>query len=196
MKGWVYVLSNSAMPGIVKIGYSSKDPEIRARKLGEPTGVPGPFTIECSILVDNPYGLEQRIHSHLKGIRNIGTEFFKCSPDEAITVIKDICHGKILYLEDNRKKVQIQPQKTVHDFEYWRGMAECGDAKAQSQLGWMYLKGLGVLKNESQAAVWYKKAAEQGNAIAQHNFGWMYANGHGWCTQRRCASCPMVSKSG
>jgi len=33
MKGWVYVISNKAMSGLVKVGYSTKDPELRAAEL-------------------------------------------------------------------------------------------------------------------------------------------------------------------
>jgi len=33
MKGWVYVITNKAMPGLVKIGFSMKDTEIRASEL-------------------------------------------------------------------------------------------------------------------------------------------------------------------
>jgi hypothetical protein len=36
----------------------------------------------------------------------------------------------------------------------WRPLATKGDAKAQSRLGAMYAKGLGVPKNDQQALVW------------------------------------------
>ena len=26
LKGWIYVISNKALPGLVKVGYSTKDP--------------------------------------------------------------------------------------------------------------------------------------------------------------------------
>jgi TPR repeat protein len=58
-------------------------------------------------------------------------------------------------------------------------LAEQGDARAQTGLGWMYLKGQGVPKNHKTAVKWYRLAAEQGNAIAQSNLGFMYANGTG-----------------
>ena len=43
----------------------------------------------------------------------------------------------------------------------------------------MYDKGEGVLKDEAEAAKWYRLAAEQGTATAQNNLGLMYANGEG-----------------
>ena len=61
----------------------------------------------------------------------------------------------------------------------WHGLAEQGDATAQVQLGWMYNNGEGVVKDDKQAAAWYRKAAEQGNTIAQAQLGNMYRLGKG-----------------
>jgi hypothetical protein len=32
MKGWVYIISNKAMPDLVKVGFSTKDPQLRAQE--------------------------------------------------------------------------------------------------------------------------------------------------------------------
>ena len=101
MKGWVYVISNPSMPNIVKIGYSLKDPILRAQELDN-TGVPYPFDVDYSVLVDEPRDLEQRVHERLKGI-NAGKEWFKCSPESAATTIKNEYHGKI-YTEESKFK--------------------------------------------------------------------------------------------
>jgi hypothetical protein len=60
-----------------------------------------------------------------------------------------------------------------------RSLAEQGDAKAQSALGFMYADGEGVQKDYAASAKWYRKAAEQGYARAQSALGFMYANGEG-----------------
>ena len=57
--------------------------------------------------------------------------------------------------------------------------AKQGKAEAQSFLGIMYEKGIGVAQNETEAVKWYRKAAEQGNGRAQSMLGLMYADGHG-----------------
>ena len=57
--------------------------------------------------------------------------------------------------------------------------AEQGDAKAQNDLGLMYLEGRGVTQDETEAANWFRKAAEQGYVDAQHKLGWMYEWGQG-----------------
>jgi len=66
-----------------------------------------------------------------------------------------------------------------YDVDDCRVRAEQGYAKAQSNLGVMYNKGLGVPQNYKEAVKWYTKAAEQGLALAQFNLGFMYAKGQG-----------------
>jgi TPR repeat protein len=70
----------------------------------------------------------------------------------------------------------------------WRPLAEQGDARAQSNLGVIYAKGLGVRQDNAAAANWYRKAAEQGNANAQSNLGVLYAEGRGVLRDDRAAA--------
>jgi hypothetical protein len=53
----------------------------------------------------------------------------------------------------------------------WRPLAEQGNAAAQKGLGALYEFGLGVPKDEAEAAVWYGKAAEQGYADGEFWLG-------------------------
>jgi hypothetical protein len=64
MKGWVYVISNPAMPGLVKVGYSLKDPQIRANEFGG-AGTPHKFQVEYQCLVNSPAELEKKAHTAL-----------------------------------------------------------------------------------------------------------------------------------
>ena len=61
----------------------------------------------------------------------------------------------------------------------WKPLAEQGEASAQYNLGVMYQKGRGVLKDYAEAVKWYRLAAEQGEAFAQLNLGTMYEGGSG-----------------
>ena len=89
MNGWVYVLGNESMPGIVKIGFTTKDPGARAKELSGSTGVPMPFFVEYGIVVADPEECEKRVHNLLAEQRlNEGREFFKCTLGEAITAIR------------------------------------------------------------------------------------------------------------
>lgn len=92
VKGWVYVISNKAMPGLVKVGYSMKDPEIRAREFDN-TAVPHPFDVDYEVLVDEPYLIEQRVHRDLSAKRE-GREWFRCTAEEAIAAITFVTEGK------------------------------------------------------------------------------------------------------
>ena len=51
----------------------------------------------------------------------------------------------------------------------WEPLAKQGDSRAQFNLGLMYGKGRGVLRDYKTAVKWYRLAAEQGYASAQSN---------------------------
>ena len=76
-------------------------------------------------------------------------------------------------------KSAIQREDYALAARLFRPLAEQGDAKAQSALGEMYDKGMGVPKDTQEAVQWYRKAADQGFASAQHNLGVLYAEGRG-----------------
>jgi hypothetical protein len=89
-KGFVYILTNQAMPGLVKIGHTVKVPTERAAELST-TGVPAPFDVEYYCLVDEPATLEASVHSRLSDRRqNNDREFFKVNVAEAIATITSL----------------------------------------------------------------------------------------------------------
>ncbi|MDE1148303.1 MAG: tetratricopeptide repeat protein [Azospirillaceae bacterium] len=57
--------------------------------------------------------------------------------------------------------------------------AEKGEPEAQTYLGWMYEKGLGVPVDYARAQAWYVKAADKGHAHALNNLGSLYFMGNG-----------------
>ncbi len=86
-KGFVYVLTNAAMPGMVKIGFTMKMPTERAAELST-TGVPQPFEVEYYCLVEEPASLEAQVHRAMAAARqNADREFFKASVAEAVSGI-------------------------------------------------------------------------------------------------------------
>ncbi len=79
LNGWVYVLSNEAMPGIYKIGMTTSSPEVRAREVSQGTGVPMPYVVEHAFHSYQPRQDEADIHELLGEYRlNPNREFFKC----------------------------------------------------------------------------------------------------------------------
>lgn len=61
----------------------------------------------------------------------------------------------------------------------WLPMAQAGDATAQTYVGEIYEKGLGLAPDFEVAAHWYRLAAEQKFSRAQINLGHLYEKGLG-----------------
>jgi len=58
-------------------------------------------------------------------------------------------------------------------------MANDGDSTAQTALGLLYERGLGVPHDPALALVWYHRAADQGDALAEFHIGSLYERGLG-----------------
>jgi hypothetical protein len=99
----VYVLTNPAMPGLVKIGYTTQDDaNIRIGQLYT-TGVPVPFELEFACKVKNAEEVEKALHIAFSPYRiNPKREFFKIEPIQAISILK-------LLHEDATNEVVQQP---------------------------------------------------------------------------------------
>ena len=55
--------------------------------------------------------------------------------------------------------------------EIWETLSNKGNLIAINNLGFMYERGYGVIRNQKKAVALYKKAAEGGIAVAQFNYG-------------------------
>jgi hypothetical protein len=111
MKGWVYVITNKAMPGLIKVGYSTRDPEVRAAELNH-TGAPHPYMVAYEVLVDNPRQIEKTAHTHLKPYKE-GKEWFRCTPEEAVVALKTIV-GTLAYLEHFKRVDRLKVEALYH----------------------------------------------------------------------------------
>lgn len=61
----------------------------------------------------------------------------------------------------------------------WLPTAESGDAEAQTNVGEIFERGLGVEPDYTAAVTWYQKAADKGYSRAIFNLGTMYEQGLG-----------------
>ena len=61
----------------------------------------------------------------------------------------------------------------------WLPKAKAGDPEAQTYVGEIYEKGLGLPSDYEIAAIWYRRAAKQGFSRAQTNLGFLYEKGLG-----------------
>ncbi len=100
----VYVLTNPAMPGLVKIGWTTQeDANVRISQLYS-TGVPVPFTLEFACKVSNAIEVERALHIAFSPNRiNPRREFFKIDPEQAIAILR------LLHTEDATIEVEQQP---------------------------------------------------------------------------------------
>jgi hypothetical protein len=97
--GWIYVLSNKNMPGMVKIGQTASDPSSRAAELYT-TGVPSPFRLEYKGLFDGYAQIERAVHASLSSYRENGSrEFFCVTPNRAIEEIRSAAPAGAKYEE-------------------------------------------------------------------------------------------------
>ena len=101
MEGCVYVISNKAMPGLFKVGFTTRSPEERAAELSG-TGLPYPSMVEFSVEVQNAATVEREAHRLLATLRvSPDREWFQCSRAEAITAIKKAA-GTVVRKEKDR----------------------------------------------------------------------------------------------
>jgi predicted nucleic acid-binding Zn-ribbon protein len=63
--------------------------------------------------------------------------------------------------------------------QVWLAQAKSNDPQAQTYVGEIYEKGMGVTPNYVEAASWYEKAANQNYARAQSNLAYLYEKGLG-----------------
>jgi len=85
----VYVLTNEAMPGLVKIGMTDDtNADTRVSQLYS-TGVPLPFEVAYACRVDKAFEVERALHSAFAPQRiNPRREFFRIEPAQAIAILR------------------------------------------------------------------------------------------------------------
>ena len=83
------------------------------------------------------------------------------------------------------------PVSLKRDYErsqtLWIDLAESGDTRAQTALGFLYYIGLWLDQNDREAFNWFESAAVQGTPEAQYYLGTMYLRGRGIPTNAAAA---------
>jgi len=99
----VYVLTNAAMPGLVKIGKTSHDDHTARVSQLYTTGVPVPFDIEYACKVQNHDEVDAALHSAFAPQRiNPKREFFRIDPEQAISILR------LMNVDDVTEKVKAE----------------------------------------------------------------------------------------
>ena len=88
-EGIVYALTNPAMPGLVKIGKTSRD-SVEGRLLElYTTGVPVPFECAYAARVEDEDKVEKAFHLAFSPYRiNPKREFFQIEPEQAMALLE------------------------------------------------------------------------------------------------------------
>lgn len=104
-QGLIYILTNPAMPGLVKIGKTNRaDIKQRMFELYS-TGVPVPFECAYAAKVNDPDKVETALHTAFSPNRiNARREFFSIEPLQAIAILK------LLEVSDQTQEVSAEPE--------------------------------------------------------------------------------------
>jgi hypothetical protein len=102
--GFVYCITNDAMPGMVKVGLSRRlDPSIRIEELSN-ASVPYKFKTHCIIFTKDCFALESALHREFNDKRvnmaNKKKEFFYITLDEIEKVVKSKYDPDAVFYKD------------------------------------------------------------------------------------------------
>ena len=88
-EGYIYILENKGMPGILKIGFTEKAPIERVKEINSGTGVITTWYIANTFACKSPKNIEILVHQQLKQY-NVNKEGFGVTLPYAENVIKQI----------------------------------------------------------------------------------------------------------
>ena len=120
-EGTVYVLTNPAMPGMVKIGKTTRDVSFRLADLYS-TGVPLPFECEYAALVKDVDETEKAFHIAFHPSRvNPRREFFNIKSEQAIILLKQMAIEDVTPLvQEKANKIDLEALPSVEKFKKLR----------------------------------------------------------------------------
>lgn len=175
--GYLYALANDSMPGVFKVGCTTRNPFDRAKEL-RTTGVPTPFFVIAAVHVPDVKGAEAVAHVRLGqlGVRVQGDrEFFSTTAREIGQVFAELIadpsadparvappshadlydqavlyhHGQDFTPPDLKKALSLYEQAAL-----------AGSLSAARALSTLYGKGKGVRKSEEKAQYYLKRSSD------------------------------------
>jgi len=123
-RGFVYIVSNSAMPGLLKVGHTRQSLSKRLSQLRS-TGVPSRFVVELAFDVDRPKVGEKLLHVAFRKNR-FDKEFFKLPLQRAVETAKTVIENSslVVYRVDGRAKEQFFTKKELREISRKRKSQE------------------------------------------------------------------------
>jgi hypothetical protein len=109
----IYILTNEAMPGYVKIGKTSSDLEQRVRDLSASTSVPLPFTVFYACKVKDSNFVEHQLHDAFDNNRvNPRREFFQIAPERVVAALK---LAEIENITPKKDLIEVKEDREAHE---------------------------------------------------------------------------------
>lgn len=126
-------------------------------------------------------------HDDLKAFEYFSRIVDDASEDKSAKQAKALCNAYVslgaYFLEGIKGTyVKADPVRAREIFQY--AATYYSDARAQYNLGRMYLEGVGMERNPRQAARWLNLASEKGHASSQALLGSLLVSGNGVSRQR------------
>ncbi|MEO8217670.1 MAG: GIY-YIG nuclease family protein [Acidobacteriota bacterium] len=177
--GFLYVLVNPAMDGLLKVGKTSRSAKNRVSELSAATGVPTPFLLAYETAFTDCDAAEQYVHTSLEraGYRlSASREFFTAPLD---VVVEAMIQAKEL----DRKARQAYPYDSpseAGDIDEESSVKGHSPGRAALTEGERHYFGLdGELQDFAEARRLFRQAGKLGDAGAFHYLGKMALRGEG-----------------
>lgn len=141
--GEVYLLGNTAMPALYKIGHTTRDIETRIAELSRGTSVPAPFYLVVALRSYQPRLVEMQVHSRLSAYRaNRAREFFEFPDDReaAMAFLTQVVDSGVYEPVTVRPQVAPMPVPNDPPAELTPEQEEERNEKARRSISW--LRGL------------------------------------------------------
>jgi hypothetical protein len=110
--GWIYILSNRSMRGLLKIGYTRRTVEERVKQLSNHTGVPSRFVCVYYCRVRSPEAVERAVH-RLLAYYEADKEFFEVEFERAVLSVRQAASNLNIRLEDQWRHPKYPSRPTV-----------------------------------------------------------------------------------
>jgi T5orf172 domain len=117
-KQYVYILSNSEFPDLIKVGETHGNPEMRAIQLTRQTGAIGTYSVEWAMQVPDSILAEKIAHFKLKEYYHSKRELFLIKPNDAYLILEKIFKSffeikKPVIIYENKLKKIIYAKKLM-----------------------------------------------------------------------------------
>lgn len=191
--GFIYVMVNPAMPGLAKVGKTTRSTSERASELSSATGVPTPFLVVFEQPVANCHAAESWIHAELesRGHRHSSNREFFTAPvhvivqvvsqasevgrDEAAVEFEASADEPPTSMAESLLELAIEqlegsatalPDRRAA-YKTMRNAADLGSAQACGLIGIALRNGAeGLSSNQNEALTYLSKAANMGEEWA------------------------------